>query len=261
MQTHEQLNEDWVSRHLGLMGFSLKDIQHKHIAKLTVANIIYYAHYTSAVIFIPRLRLKFADEAHFNSLGMHCMHCFYVFLFVSCFHGMCASFCTECQRVKGFSELGRRLSVFNRQGTDDWRYSITITTDLTLPDGVYISNPRVSSNTAVDFLLYVIELLQAGVLVAGDYFIVDNASIHVAAEISNILSLLLDLHQVRLVTLPTYSSELNPCELCFAQAKRYIRTHRHDGPFLAEIALGFAQIKRENVMAYYGKCIDEWFEQ
>jgi hypothetical protein len=61
----------WIERHLEKMGFSLKQAQHKHVAKFTSANILYYGQYTTAVCLLPRFRLKFADESHFNSLGMH----------------------------------------------------------------------------------------------------------------------------------------------------------------------------------------------
>jgi hypothetical protein len=45
-----------------------------------------------------------------------------------------------------------------------------------------LSTPREESNTAEDFLEFVYSVIQAGALVAGDLFIVDNASIHFAME-------------------------------------------------------------------------------
>ena len=61
----------------------------------------------------------------------------------------------------------------------------------------------------------------------------DNASIHFAAEVALPLSELFDTAGVRLVFLPAYSPELNPCELVFAQVKNGLRRRRRgDGtPF------------------------------
>jgi hypothetical protein len=79
------------------------------------------------------------------------------------------------------------------------RYSVTCCTDLNNPDGFVLSPPRRESNTARDFLEYVISLVEFGTLSAGDFFFVDNASIHSAEEILPVLSELLDAVHVRLI--------------------------------------------------------------
>jgi transposase len=55
------------------------------------------------------------------------------------------------------------------------------------------------------------------VLVAGDLLVADNAAIHKSREIIPTLRVALATAGVRMVFLPTYSPELNPCELVFAQ--------------------------------------------
>jgi transposase len=92
---------------------------------------------------------------------------------------------------------------------------------------IVVSNPRVKSNTAADFLQWVEYLVDNHHLVHGDIFIVDNASVHKAAEIVDRLTEVLDTTGVRMVFLPTYSPELNPCELVFGAVKRHIRANRH----------------------------------
>ena len=90
---------------------------------------------------------------------------------------------------------------------------------------------------------------------AGDFFICDNASIHKAEEIAEPLSDLLSNNGIRLVFLPTYSPELNPCELVFAQVKAYLRRNREDGPFWEDVVKAFAEVTVENVREYYGHCL------
>jgi transposase len=94
-------------------------------------------------------------------------------------------------------------------------------------------------------------------LVPGDVFVVDNAKLHKAASIVQALADALDTVNVRLVFLPTYSPEFNPCELVFAQVKNYLRAHRGSSAFSAEVIKAFAQVSREHVFGYYmyRKCI------
>jgi hypothetical protein len=92
-------------------------------------------------------------------------------------------------------------------------------------------------------------------LAPGDIFVVDNAKLHKAARIVQALGDALASVNVRLVFLPTYSPEFNPCELIFAQVKGYLRAHRGSCTFAAEVVKGFAQVSRENVFGFYRKCI------
>jgi hypothetical protein len=71
-----------------------------------------------------------------------------------------------------------------------------------------VSVPRVEANSGLDFLEVVVNMLNDGALVAGDFLIMDNAKIHFAEEIQCILNPLLVLSQVSLVWLPTYCPEV-----------------------------------------------------
>jgi transposase len=83
----------------------------------------------------------------------------------------------------------------------------------------------------------------------------DNAPIHLSADIFGLLMTVLRAVGVRLILLPKYSPELNPCEMVFAQAKGYLRTKRQPGPFVREIARAFATVDRLNMRAYYEHCL------
>jgi transposase len=120
--------------------------------------------------------------------------------------------------------------------------------------GFVVSDLRTGSNTALDFLEWVVSLFESRVIAAGDYLVLDNASIHTAEAIAPALTALFDSFHARLVFLPKYSPELNPCEMVFGQVKRHLRHWRLGQPFWFEILQGFARVTRENIVNYYDHC-------
>ena len=153
----------------------------------------------------------------------------------------------------GYSPVGEPLIVRN-DSTENVSYGITVTTSIN--NGIAVSAMRTNSNTANDFLNYVVGLIASGFLTNGDIFICDNASIHRAAHITAQLDAALTPAVVRMVFLPTYSPELNPCELIFAKTKSYLRYHRGDGRFADEIIDAFDTITEMDVVRFYVECID-----
>jgi transposase len=122
-------------------------------------------------------------------------------------------------------------------------------------NGFVISTPRTGSNNSFDFLLFLTVLVSAGQLVAGDVLVLDNAPVHYSAAIAAPLNLLLLSAGVRLLFLPTYSPELNPCEHIFAQIKHHLRIHRSPQPLPVDIFTACSTVTVFNVLAYYDKCI------
>lgn len=111
-------------------------------------------------------------------------------------------------------------------------------------------------NNGYDFMNFILTCIRQGALVAGDVLVLDNAPIHKRNSIMGMLAAVLRAAQVTLVFLPTYSPELNPCELVFAQCKHYLRTDRRMSyPFWYEIARGFAKTTVLDILNYYYKCI------
>jgi transposase len=91
--------------------------------------------------------------------------------------------------------------------------------------------------------------------------VLDNAPVHVSEDTLPLLVACLDMIGVRVVFLPKYSPELNPAELIFAQAKRYLREHRRAGEsFFDEILEGFSRVSRSNVAKFYDKCLYRYDE-
>ena len=188
---------------------------------------MYYCIWLLSIQDFPLVRLKFLDEASFES--------------------------GDCRRRRGVAKKGRRLMTVAplRSVT----YNLTLLASLTAPNGIVLSELRQGSNNAYDFCLFIVGLLDAGHLADGDILVVDNASIHKAADMMTILDPLLDAFGVRMLFLPTYSPELNPCELCFAQVKRQLREGYQSADFAVDIANAFAALTLANVWAYYSKCV------
>ncbi len=73
-------------------------------------------------------------------------------------------------------------------------------------------------------MFFVRSLVESGFLQPGDVLVIDNARVHTGKTHWNeVLDILLT-NGVSLVRLPTYSPELNPCELVFASVKKYMRS-------------------------------------
>lgn len=164
---------------------------------------------------------------------------------------------SELRRVRGVSERGRELRVARGFAPHGVNYTVTVLTNLANPAGFVMSNPRSATNTAVDFLAFLLQLVDEQHLVAGDVLVCDNASIHFADDIQLPLALLLQTAGVRLMFTPTYSPELNPCELIFAQLKGHLRTQRSQQHILLDVvqAAAAAAIKWQSILAYYDKCV------
>src|SRR5690606_30209102 len=79
------------------------------------------------------------------------------------------------------------------------------------------------SNTQWEFVEFIFHLITSQFLVFGDYLILNNATIHLKMESSELLNDLLESAGVKMVLLPTYSPELNPIELVFGFVKCYLR--------------------------------------
>ncbi len=112
------------------------------------------------------------------------------------------------------------------------------------------------TSTARSFLQYVLYLLDAGHLVPGDILILDNASIHFAEEICDDLVAMLAESGVALRFLPTYSPELNPCEIVFSKMKSQLRYWRGDDRFYMEVLKAASSITYANMLAFYRHCLN-----
>lgn len=87
-----------------------------------------------------------------------------------------------------------------------------------------------------------------------DFFICDNASVHVAEDTYTAVLDLLSAAGVTWIRLPTYSPERNPCELVFGHVKNALRNYRGPYDFEWEIIYQLAGISKATLLSYYSKC-------
>lgn len=126
---------------------------------------------------------------------------------------------------------------------------------LTSDPPCWVAPPRAETNGAYDFLLVVIWLLESRALVEGDLLILDNAKIHYAASIRDIIDNIFEISGVRMIFLPAYSPELNPCELIFSLVKKNLRHHRGEGRLWSSALDAFRQVSRMDVEQFYKHCL------
>lgn len=111
-------------------------------------------------------------------------------------------------------------------------------------------NVRYGSNTQENFYDCVKAWMQGGALREGDFLVMDNAAVHTGTTLGMDLTDLFKEFGVTPVTLPTYSPELNPCELVFARMKSWIRSVNAlhtDERTNREVVVPFDQIIRESL--------------
>jgi len=125
----------------------------------------------------------------------------------------------DLRRQKGFAVAGRGIAMEDRAENPKISYTVTLVTDPSHPAGFVVSEPRLESNTAADFLEFVVVLILRGVLVRGDFFIVDNASIHFSEEIEPALEAVLDVSGVRACGVCSCLHVIRS-RLCFCQRTR-----------------------------------------
>lgn len=211
-------------------GFSAKLPSLFSLHKYTAANISYYRDWINNIATYNPLRLKFLDEAHFDSRYL--------------------------KRRTGFALAGRRFRGVAAAMSGQSSFTFTMLTSLTSPHGFILSEPRQSTNTRWDFASFVLDRIIDGSLVANDLLIVDNAAIHCADDMLDLLEPVLDDHHIQLIFLPKYSPELNPCELVWAQLKGFIRNQHISGQSLLDtLAMAVALVSFDTVRRYYEKCI------
>jgi transposase len=91
-------------------------------------------------------------------------------------------------------------------------------------------------------------------LVNGDYLILDNASVHRDHHNLPILNDLLQANHIELIYLPTYSPELNPCELVFQYIKKTIKNRKQNGRLLDLVVQSISNITEEMMLEFYNHC-------
>ena len=141
------------------------------------------------------------------------------------------------------------------------RYNILATVNLKGGDipPVYFEVLEETTTSAI-YLQFVKNMIEDGVLKEGDFFIVDNCSIHCQGENTGLKDALWDMYGVKMITLPPYSPEFNPTELVFnalrsrllAERARYTALDAAD--FLDAIKMEMENFDMLDVIKFYKAC-------
>ena len=210
------------------MGWSWQVPTQFQIKKYEPDNMIRYLKYLKWVGQQPWDKLKFLNEAHVVSRELH--------------------------KKKVLGLVGQRTWL-QANTLQEASASVTILTALE-PSEPVVMLWRTESNTQWDFLNFVIYCLQIKALRRGDFLIVDNAAVHGGSASYPILDMVLTAFGVKLVFLPAYSPELNPCELVFNVVKCAIRNHQRFGvSVFVETIQAVSQITYRQMVMFYRHCI------
>jgi len=134
-------------------------------------------------------------------------------------------------------------------------FSLTLMTTLSATDPI-VYDIREDSNTQFDFLNFVCFLIEENHLIAGDWLICDNATVHVGSDTLDNIFDLFEAHAIHLLFLSTYSPELNPCELVFSLVKGALRKMKKGDLSLWLATVGcLADVTMEHVVSFYKKCV------
>jgi hypothetical protein len=102
-------------------------------------------------------------------------------------------------------------------------------------------------NTSLDFCKFVVKAVTEGFLVPGDVLVCDNAKVHKSPFMTVELNAWLAQRTITIVYLPTYSPELNPCEMVFGFVKNSLRISRNSNTaFFDEVNERFHQITTQS---------------
>ena len=149
------------------------------------------------------------------------------------------------------------------------RCSLTVVTILSQPlidrqlHSPLLYTYRENSNTASDFASLLNGLFDGGYLDPDTYLIMDNATVHNDNLDTEQAFNKLESHGVKIRRLPTYSPELNPCELVFAFVKNTLRSSPKrvevdgrmvDVEFRTRLEEALSLVTHEQVEKYYEKC-------
>jgi transposase len=223
------LRPNFIKRIFSSWGWTWKKPAIQQLLKYTPHNIRYYAEWVTLIAHIPFSRLKFCDEAHFVPRTL------------------------QRQRAVGPRGVRRYLTDRGRLGDS---FSLTMLLDPANTANPFFFEIRAESNSEEDFLQFVTAAVRAGRLQHGDFFVVDNASIHFGQATRARLELLFARHGITYLFLPTYSPELNPCELVFAFIKTFIRNERQEeGQVVHLIVQSLIELPFESILNFYRRCV------
>jgi len=202
--------------------------------KFKIKNIIYYYNYLQVIRQIPKEKLIFADETHFVQ--------------------------RDLVSRRGWSPKGVRIRPITHSG--NWHNMFfMVNNGSTSPFFYYQIRSAPRTNNHMNFLLFICYAIKNGFLKYGCFLVIDNAPIHKKATKSFMMILLLSYYNIKVIFLPKYSPELNPCENVFSLIKSWIRRNRESNLTLLQTiqkSFSVSVLTKQHLQKFYEKCIDSW---
>jgi len=195
--------------------------------KFKIKNIIYYYNYLQIINQIPKDKVVFADETHFVQ--------------------------RDLVARRGWSPRGVRIRPITH--TSNWREThnmfFMVNNGSANPFFYYQIRSAPRTNTHMNFIIFIGCAIKSGFLKSGTFLVFDNAPIHKKALKSFMLILLLSYYNIKVILLPKYAPELNPCENVFSLIKNSCTLIRN-------IQNSFGVLTKQHLQNFFEKCIDSW---
>jgi transposase len=172
-------------------------------------------------------RIHFLDEAHFVSRNLW--------------------------RNRGIAPRGKRCIRAHSLPIAQ-SFSLTLFTTFNGGDNSLTVDLREETNSQWDYLAFVSYLCEKGRIQPDDVLVLDNASIHCGSDIIPHLAELERRFHFTFFFLPTYSPELNPCELVFALIKNRLRNTQRTLPLHLEVLKILSEVRPQEIDSMYHHC-------
>ncbi|GAM22672.1 hypothetical protein SAMD00019534_058470 [Acytostelium subglobosum LB1] len=163
----------------------------------------------------------------------------------------------KCWKRKLLAPRGRVQPI--RVNRESFRESFSLMAMISINHGSYArmkDHTEGDTNNSITFCSFIINAMEADYIRPNTYIVLDNASIHTQRDRLPLIQEMLDLINVKLVFLPTYSPELNIIELLFAMMKRECRDKNRTASFLDTIKNAFNKYSSDptTILNWCHKC-------
>jgi transposase len=208
--------------------------------------------YRTYMLTVDLQNVVFYDETSFSERGeFHCLESV-------TFHAYNFVVLVELHRKRARAPRGENAyahKITYGPAADNRSFNCGVMTSLKCAKGFVILNAEHNAQTSENFIEAMVNAVELGVVTQGTVVVLDNAPTHMSVESLIFVYRLFETVGARLVLLPTYSPELNPCELLFGMIKNRLYRGRRTGSLLEEVGKACQRITWDNVFEMYHKCI------
>jgi transposase len=237
-----QIDDDAGRRHVNRIwerwGYTSKKATFRNINKYTEENSEYYVMYRALILTFHWQDILFYDETSFNEREM---------------------FRRRARSLRG--ERAYAVKETFGLAADNSTFNMGVMTDLSSRRGFHILNVEAHAQDSFNFVDAMICAVERRIVRNGSVVVFDNSRIHSAEHMFDFVAELFRSVGALIIFLPSYSPELQPCELLFGSVKNRVYRTKGNGSLLEEVASSFRLVSREQVINMYKACILEAIEE